>query len=119
MLALFLARFAQLVAIANPEIQVQTQCPNGTYIRLKCDNKLTQENTAQEPRQPTILLGSLISFPYTNERQSAHEVYKGIKAAASINYSVPFLTSNKEHNLNFVLFLSESLSGKLNSNKAI
>ena len=31
------------------------------------------------------LLGSLISFPYTNECQSAHEVYKGIKAQCSIN----------------------------------
>ena len=42
-----------------------------------------------------------------------------IVTRGSLYYSVLILTSNKEHNLNFVLFLSESLSGKLNSSKAI
>ena len=42
-----------------------------------------------------------------------------IVTRGSLYYSVSILTSNKEHNLNFVLFLSESLSGKLNSSKAI
>ena len=36
-----------------------------------------------------------------------------VKSLKKVYYSVSFLTFNKEVNLNFVLFLSESLSEKL------
>ena len=54
---------------------------NNVYVRF------TEEQPDERPPQNKLspLLGSYISFPYTNECQSAHEVYKGIKAQCSIN----------------------------------
>ena len=54
-----------------------------------------------------------ISVIITHKLHIKNHAGPSVWAAIHVLYSVSILTPNKEHNFNFVLFLSESLSGKL------